>query len=211
MKRFVLTIMIFALSNIVEANEVNIEIKNTVPINYVSNLANYDTLNLSFNDSLGATAVPSWLNGFVPSTVTQGYSGQLRFNNINPYSSQIYMGFRSTDNTMWIFQECSLAVNCYISLISPTNGVPATIDPTKAGNLESYLHENISLLDSLAGPNSGWNVAFTALNIFPNTFPTNVVAKTSNILITSVPEPQSCLLLLVGLSVITLASKKKHS
>ncbi len=169
----------------------------TISISGISSLyPQVDTMLLSFDDSSGASPVPYWLNGFVSGSATTGYAGTLR-SSISSYQAPVYVGFtQSTD--FYLFQECSLAVKCYLALTTATNGVPYTINPRNPGQLGAFFQENLQNLVTFAGPNAGWNVSYNSLPNFPETFPWLQVAKPSSIAVTAIPEPSTILSLLGG-------------
>ena len=155
-----------------------------------------DTMKLIFDDSAGAVPVPYWLNGFVFGSPTHGYSGTLQ-SSITAYKEPVFVAFTSS-NDFYLFQECALNHKCYLALSTATNSVPITINPRIAGNLASYFQENLLNLTTFAGTNSGWNVSYNTLPAFPETFPWLQVVKPSEILISSIPEPSTAMLYVVG-------------
>ncbi len=186
-----------------QANQVDVQIRDLI----LTGGASPDTITLSFDDGAGSSPVPYWLNGWVSSSASVGYAGTLTSKNYN-YVASVYIGFYAA-GMFNIFQDCSPSTKCYLELGSPTNLVPTTIDPTAPNNLGHYLVENLVNLAALAGPNAGWNISFNTPPMFPETAPWLQVVKPDNIVVSSVPEPMSSILAVLGLGFALI--RKRYS
>ena len=168
-----------------------------------------DTLRLIFDDDAGSIAAPYWLNGFVSDLATDGYVGVLQ-SSVSSYEAPVYAAFTPANN-FYLFQECGPGHRCYMALATATNGVPVSINPRIAGNLGAFFQENIANLAMFAGSNSGWNISYNTLPSFPESFPWLQVVKPNDITISSVPEPSTLLLIIIGVIGVLVARYRQKT
>lgn len=166
-----------------------------------------DTLTFNFDDGAQISSPPYFLNSFAASRSSGGYSGYLS-SSVSSYSGKAYIQF--LDGGFEIFQEgCgSLVATCYVASIRPTNYITSSINPLASGMLGAYLNENLKKIDELVGPNGGWGVSFYTLPSFSESFPLYQVARTSSIVVSSVPEISSAALAMAALGFLSLIRRR---